>query len=99
MSALDIIDRKILAALQADCHVTVQELAAKVGLSASPCHRRIKMLEDRGVISRYVALVDQKAIGLHVSVFISIKLERQRRRISIVLRGRSPAGTRFLNAT
>lgn len=78
MSQLDAIDRKILAALQADCHVTVQELAAKVGLSASPCHRRIKMLEDRGVISRYVALVDQKAIGLHVSVFISIKLERQK---------------------
>jgi Lrp/AsnC family leucine-responsive transcriptional regulator len=75
---LDAIDRKILAVLQADCHVTVQELAAKVGLSASPCHRRIKMLEDRGVISRYVALVDQKAIGLHVSVFISIKLERQK---------------------
>jgi Lrp/AsnC family leucine-responsive transcriptional regulator len=75
---LDAIDRKILAALQTDCHVTVQELAAKVGLSASPCHRRIKMLEDRGVISRYVALVDQKAIGLHVSVFISIKLERQK---------------------
>ena len=78
MSQLDAIDRKILAALQADCQVTVQELAAKVGLSASPCHRRIKMLEDRGVISRYVALVDQKAIGLHVSVFISIKLERQK---------------------
>jgi len=78
VSQLDAIDRKILAALQADCHVTVQELAAKVGLSASPCHRRIKMLEDRGVISRYVALVDQKAIGLHVSVFISIKLERQK---------------------
>ena len=78
MSPLDAIDRKILAALQADCHVTVQDLAAKVGLSTSPCHRRIKMLEDRGVISRYVALVDQKAIGLHVSVFISIKLERQK---------------------
>jgi Lrp/AsnC family leucine-responsive transcriptional regulator len=78
VSALDAIDQKILAALQADCQITVQELAAKVGLSASPCHRRIKMLEDRGVISRYVALVDQKAIGLHVSVFISIKLERQK---------------------
>jgi Lrp/AsnC family leucine-responsive transcriptional regulator len=78
MSALDAIDRKILAALQVDCHITVQELAAKVGLSASPCHRRIKMLEDRGVISRYVAMVDQKTIGLHVSVFISIKLERQK---------------------
>ncbi|MGL4963110.1 MAG: Lrp/AsnC family transcriptional regulator [Inquilinus sp.] len=78
MSQLDAIDRKILAALQADCHVTVQELAVKVGLSASPCHRRIRILEDRGVISRYVALVDQKAIGLHVSVFISIKLERQK---------------------
>src|SRR4030095_6805284 len=78
VSELDAIDRKILAALQTDCHVTMQELAAKVGLSAARCHRRVKMLEARGVISGYVALVDQKAIGLPVSVFISIKLERQK---------------------
>ena len=78
MTALDAIDRKILAALQADSRITMQDLAEKVGLSISPCHRRVKLLETRGVITRYMALVDQKAIGLPVSVFISIKLVRQK---------------------
>jgi Lrp/AsnC family transcriptional regulator, leucine-responsive regulatory protein len=78
MLALDAIDRRILAALQADSRITMQELAEKVGLSISPCHRRVKLLEQRGVISGYMALVDQKAIGLPVSVFISIKLVRQK---------------------
>jgi len=78
MSALDAIDRKILSALQADSRITMQELAEKVGLSISPCHRRVKLLEQRGVISGYMALVDQKAVGLPVSVFISIKLVRQK---------------------
>ena len=78
MSDLDAIDRKILAALQADGRITMQELADQVGLSVSPCHRRVKLLEKSGVISRYTAQVDQKAIGLHVSVFISIKLTRQK---------------------
>lgn len=78
MTTLDAIDRKILAALQADSRLTMQELAERVGLSASPCHRRVKLMEDSGVISRYVALADQKALGLRVSVFVSIKLERQR---------------------
>lgn len=78
MSALDTIDRKILAALQIDSRITMQELSEKVGLSISPCHRRVKLLEERGVITRYMALVDQKEIGLPVSVFISIKLVRQK---------------------
>jgi Lrp/AsnC family leucine-responsive transcriptional regulator len=78
MAALDAIDRKILATLQADGRTTMQELAEQVGLSVSPCHRRVKLLESRGVITRYMALVDQKSIGLHVSVFISIKLVRQK---------------------
>ena len=78
MADLDAIDRKILAALQADGRSTMQDLADAVGLSVSPCHRRVKLLEERGVISRYMALVDQKSVGLHVSVFISIKLERQK---------------------
>jgi len=77
-SALDATDRKILAALQADSRITMQALAERVNLSASPCHRRVKLMEERGVISRYIALVDQKALGLNVSVFVSIKLERQR---------------------
>jgi Lrp/AsnC family leucine-responsive transcriptional regulator len=78
MIDLDAIDRKILAILQTDSRVTMQELADRVGLSVSPCHRRVKLLEERGVISRYIAMVDQKSVGLPVSVFISIKLERQK---------------------
>jgi Lrp/AsnC family leucine-responsive transcriptional regulator len=78
MSSLDAIDRKILGVLQADGRTTMQDLADQVGLSISPCHRRVKLLEQRGVISRYMALVDQKSLGLHVSVFISIKLVRQK---------------------
>ena len=78
MHTLDAIDRKILSLLQSDGRTTMQELADKVGLSVSPCHRRVKLLEQRGVITRYIATVDQKSLGLHVSVFISIKLARQK---------------------
>jgi len=78
MTGLDAIDRKILKALQADSRLTMQELADRVGLSISPCHRRVKLLEQRGVIIGYVARVDQQALGLPVSVFISIKLARQK---------------------
>jgi len=78
MSDLDAIDRKILTLLQGDSRLTMQELADRVGLSVSPCHRRVKLLEERGVIARYIAMVDQKAVGLPVSVFISIKLARQK---------------------
>jgi Lrp/AsnC family leucine-responsive transcriptional regulator len=78
MPSLDPIDRKILSYLQTDGRMTMQELADKVGLSVSPCHRRVKLLEERGVITRYIATVDQKALGLHVSVFVSIKLARQK---------------------
>lgn len=74
---LDAIDRKILAALQDNGRLSNVELAERVGLSPSPCLRRVRMLEDAGMITRYVALLDQKAVGLPVSVFISIKLERQ----------------------
>jgi Lrp/AsnC family transcriptional regulator, leucine-responsive regulatory protein len=75
---LDEINRRILSALQQDGRLTLAELAQKVGLSASPCHRRVRLLEDRGVIERYVAVVNQRSVGLPVSVFISIKLESQR---------------------
>jgi Lrp/AsnC family leucine-responsive transcriptional regulator len=78
MADLDIIDRKILSVLQANGRITMAELAGKVGLSVSPCHRRVKLLEERGVITRYIARIDQKSVGLHVSVFISIKLARQK---------------------
>lgn len=76
--ALDDIDRKIVAALQEDGRMTSAELAERVGLSPSPCARRVRLLERAGVITGYVAVVDQAAVGLPVSVFASIKLERQR---------------------
>lgn len=75
---LDEIDRKILRALQADSKMSVGDLAEKVGLSASPCARRIRLLEKAGVIKGYTAIVDQKRVGLPISAFASIKLERQR---------------------
>ncbi len=78
MIELDALDRKILALLQADCRLTLGDVAEKVGLSVSPCHRRIKRMEESGVILRYAAMVDQRKVGLPVSVFISIKLERQK---------------------
>jgi Lrp/AsnC family leucine-responsive transcriptional regulator len=77
-TAIDAADRKILRALQEDGRMTVQALADKVGLSASPCLRRLRHLERAGVISGYSANIEQKAVGLPVSVFISIKLEQQR---------------------
>jgi Lrp/AsnC family leucine-responsive transcriptional regulator len=77
-SELSAIDRRILRALQEDGRMTIQAIADRVGLSASPCLRRIRQMEDAGIIAAYGAVVDQKAVGLPVSVFISIKLERQR---------------------
>lgn len=75
---LDAIDRHILAELQRDGRMTNQALAERIGLSPTPCLRRVRILEQAGVIRSYVAVVDQKAVDLPVSVFISIKLERQR---------------------
>lgn len=75
---LDEIDRRIVQVLQADGRISVQELAGKVGLSPSPCARRVRLLEEAGIIEGYVAIVNQEKLGLPVSVFASIKLERQR---------------------
>lgn len=74
---VDEADKRILRALQQDGRMTVQELAERVGLSASPCLRRLRRLERDGIISGYGVDIDQKSVGLPVSVFISIKLERQ----------------------
>src|SRR5262245_31849059 len=78
ISALDATDLKILRLLQSDGRMSLADLANKVGLSPSPCLRRVRMLEKAGVISRYVAVLDQRAVGLPVSVFVSIKLDKQR---------------------
>ena len=68
---LDAIDRRILTVLQQDGRMTNQALAERVGLSPSPCLRRVRLLEEAGVLRGYVAVIDQKAVDLPVSVFIS----------------------------
>jgi DNA-binding Lrp family transcriptional regulator len=76
-AVLDAIDRRILRALQEDARISNVALAERVGLSPTPCLRRVRALEENGVIRRYASLVDQAAVGLPVSVFISVSLERQ----------------------
>ncbi len=74
---LDRIDHRILEALQENARLSNVDLARQVGLSPSPCLRRVRALEDAGVIRRYATLVDQAEVGLPVSVFVSVSLERQ----------------------
>ena len=74
---LDRIDRKILRELQADGKLTNVELAARIGLSPSPCLARVRQLERDGVLRGYVALADPEALGLTMTVFIQVTLERQ----------------------
>lgn len=75
---IDEIDRKIIAAVQNDGRISTHELATRVGLSPSPCARRVRLLEEAGIIKGYTAVIDQTKVGLPVSAFASIKLERQR---------------------
>jgi Lrp/AsnC family leucine-responsive transcriptional regulator len=76
---LDDIDWRILAALQADARISNSDLAKKVYLSPSPCLRRVRDLEQAGLIQRYVTLLDPLMLGLTVSVFIRVSLEKQMR--------------------
>jgi len=72
---LDEIDRRIVAVLQADGRLTNVELAQQVGLSPSPCLRRVKRLEREGVIESYRAMLHRNHIGLGLTVFLSVKIE------------------------
>jgi len=74
---LDRIDLAILDHLQRDGRATSNELADAAGLSASPAHRRQKLLEEGGIINSYVALLDQDRVGLPVNVFVSVRLGAQ----------------------
>ena len=77
---IDTIDVNILRNLQEDAKLTNVELAKRVHLSPSPCLARIRALEKSGIISRYVTLLNPLALGLNVSVFIQISLEKQSRK-------------------
>ncbi len=74
---LDAIDRKILAELQADGRMTNVELAGRVGISAPPCLRRVRALEEQGFIGGYHAAVDARSLGFEVQVFAMVGLQSQ----------------------
>jgi Lrp/AsnC family transcriptional regulator, leucine-responsive regulatory protein len=73
---LDNIDGRIIAALQRDGRRTVVELAEEIGLSPTPCARRIRLLEKAGVIRGYAAVVDPARLGLSVQAFVQVKLQQ-----------------------
>jgi Lrp/AsnC family transcriptional regulator, leucine-responsive regulatory protein len=74
---LDNVERHILRALQSDGRLSNVELAERVGLSESPCYRRVKQLEQAGLIQGYAAVVDQRRLGLEVTAFVLVSMERQ----------------------
>ncbi len=76
MSKLDRYDLRILAELQHDARISNQELAERIGLSPSPCSRRVKQLEDDGYIARQVALLDRKKLGLTLTAYVLIGMDR-----------------------
>lgn len=71
--SLDAVDRRIVAALQQDATQPVAELAAKVGLSTSPCWRRIQRLKDAGILGPLVYRIDRKALNLNLTVFVAVR--------------------------
>ncbi|MEE1896405.1 Lrp/AsnC family transcriptional regulator [Metapseudomonas otitidis] len=76
MEKLDRYDLKILAELQRDARISNQELAERIGLSPSPCSRRVKQLEDDGYIIRQVALLDRRKLGLSLTAYVLIGMDR-----------------------
>ena len=75
MIELDDIDRRILGVLQADGRLPMVELADRVGLSPTPCQRRVKRLEEEGVVERYAALVSPAALGLSLQALVQVTLD------------------------
>jgi DNA-binding Lrp family transcriptional regulator len=74
---IDEIDRKILGAIQRQCRLSAQELADVTGISAATCWRRLKSLEDAGIVKAYRAILDREKIGLAVIAFVHVTIERQ----------------------
>jgi len=76
---VDAIDRKILALVQFEGRLTVTELAVRIGLSVSPCHRRLRELERSGAISGYRAIVDPEAVGLRFQALVFVTMRQEDR--------------------
>ena len=74
---IDTIDRKIVSILQQEGRIRTVDLAERIGLSPTPCARRIVKLEEEGVITGYTATVNQDKMGLPISIFVSVELENQ----------------------
>lgn len=74
---MDEFDRRLLRALQRDARMSINDLAAEVGLSATPVGRRLRALEECGLIEGYTAILNEAALGFGVSVFVSVQLDRQ----------------------
>ena len=74
---IDQFDRQIMRELQVDGRLSIQDLSDRIGLSPSPVSRRVKNLEDQGFVKGYAALIDEAKLGYGVSVFVSVKLDRQ----------------------
>ena len=72
---IDQIDRKILRLIQEDASISTEQLAEQVNLSKNACWRRVRLLEQNGIVSRRVALLDPKAIGLGMGVFVTVKVK------------------------
>lgn len=73
----DSTERKILTILQSEGRISNVELAARIGISESPCFRRVRALEESGVIAGYGARIDQRALGLQVTAFVQVSLDKQ----------------------
>jgi Lrp/AsnC family transcriptional regulator, leucine-responsive regulatory protein len=74
---LDEIDRKILDRLQTNGRMTNQELSEDIGLSPSPCLRRVRQLQASGILTNYVALINPESVGLSVTAFVRVRLDSQ----------------------
>jgi Lrp/AsnC family transcriptional regulator len=76
ITVLDDYDRRILKLVQSDCDRTVQDIADLIGLSATPTARRLKRVAEQGIIRKNVSLLDGEALGLHATLFVSIRTSR-----------------------
>ncbi|MTD58811.1 Lrp/AsnC family transcriptional regulator [Amycolatopsis pithecellobii] len=77
-ATLDSLDQAILRRLQVDCRAIAESIGAQIGLSAAAVQRRIKRLRETGVITKEVAVVDPKAVGVNMSFVVSVEMERER---------------------
>ena len=76
---IDDFDRRIIQILQAEGRISNAELADRIGLSASPCLRRVRLLEEQGIITGYSARIDRQAAGLGLTVFVEVSVSRHSR--------------------